>query len=73
MPNDRPSRWLMTTDELAARLGKPDVAVVDGSFYLPALKRAARAEYIAGQSFLGDLGILIRTVTAGGQRSSALK
>ena len=36
------------TDWLAERLGKPDVTVVDGSFYLPALKRDARAEYLAG-------------------------
>jgi thiosulfate/3-mercaptopyruvate sulfurtransferase len=41
------SRWLKSTDWLAANLGKPDVAVVDGSFYLPALKRDARAEYLA--------------------------
>ena len=38
---------LVTTDWLAARLGKPDVAVVDGSFYLPALKRDAKAEFLA--------------------------
>jgi thiosulfate/3-mercaptopyruvate sulfurtransferase len=29
-------------------LDKPDVTIVDGSFYLPALKRDARAEYLAG-------------------------
>ena len=33
---------------LADRLGAPDVAVVDGSFYLPAMKRDAAAEYLAG-------------------------
>src|SRR5689334_4880826 len=43
-----PSRWLISTDALAARLGQPDVAVVEGSFYLPALKRDADAEYLAG-------------------------
>jgi thiosulfate/3-mercaptopyruvate sulfurtransferase len=49
MPNDPlPSRWLMSTDWLAARLGAPDLAVVDASFYLPALKRDAGAEYLAG-------------------------
>jgi len=49
MSNDPlPSRWLVSTDWLAARLGQPDIAVVDGSFYLPALKRDAGAEYLAG-------------------------
>jgi thiosulfate/3-mercaptopyruvate sulfurtransferase len=42
------SRWLVSTDWLAARLGQPDVVVVDGSFYLPAMKRDAAAEYLAG-------------------------
>jgi thiosulfate/3-mercaptopyruvate sulfurtransferase len=43
-----PSRWLVSTDWLAARLGAPATAVVDGSFYLPALRRDAKAEYLAG-------------------------
>jgi thiosulfate/3-mercaptopyruvate sulfurtransferase len=42
-----PSRWLVTTDWLAARLGSSDTVVVDGSFYLPAMKRDAKAEYLA--------------------------
>src|SRR5947209_17858923 len=42
------SRWLVTTDWLAARLGAPDVVVVDGSFYLPTQKRDAAAEYRTG-------------------------
>jgi thiosulfate/3-mercaptopyruvate sulfurtransferase len=42
------SRWLVTTDWLAARLGTPDLSIVDGSFYLPAQKRDAAAEYRAG-------------------------
>jgi thiosulfate/3-mercaptopyruvate sulfurtransferase len=42
------SRWLVTTEWLAARLGTPDTVVVDGSFYLPAMKRNAHAEYRAG-------------------------
>jgi thiosulfate/3-mercaptopyruvate sulfurtransferase len=48
MSDPRPpaSRWLVTTDWLAARLREPEVTVVDGSFYLPALKRDARAEYL---------------------------
>ena len=42
------SKWLVTTEWLAARLGKPELSVVDGSFYLPALNRDAKAEYLAG-------------------------
>jgi Rhodanese-related sulfurtransferase len=42
------SRWLVGTDWLAARLGQSDVVVVDGSFYLPAMKRDPAAEYLAG-------------------------
>jgi thiosulfate/3-mercaptopyruvate sulfurtransferase len=42
------SRWLVTTDWLATRLANSEVVVVDGSFYLPALKRDAAAEYLAG-------------------------
>ena len=49
MPNESPSsRWLVSTDWLAARLTAPDTVVVDGSFYLPALKRDAKAEHLAG-------------------------
>jgi len=49
MPDERlASRWLVSTDWLAARLQNSDVAIVDGSFYLPALKRDATAEYLAG-------------------------
>jgi thiosulfate/3-mercaptopyruvate sulfurtransferase len=48
MPDERPaSPWLVSTDWLAARLDNPEVVVVDGSFYLPALKRDAAAEYLA--------------------------
>jgi thiosulfate/3-mercaptopyruvate sulfurtransferase len=48
-PPARPpsSKNLVTTDWLAARLGEPEVSVVDGSFYLPALNRNARAEFEA--------------------------
>jgi thiosulfate/3-mercaptopyruvate sulfurtransferase len=42
------SRWLVSTDWLAARLAAPATSIVDGSFYLPALKRDAAAEYLAG-------------------------
>jgi thiosulfate/3-mercaptopyruvate sulfurtransferase len=46
--NARPSRWLKTTEWLAGELGKPNVVPVDGSYYLPAQKRDARAEFLAG-------------------------
>ena len=45
--NIQTSRWLVSTDRLAARLGEPDLVVIDGSYHLPAAKRDARAEYRA--------------------------
>jgi len=39
------SRWLKSTEWLAANLGK--VVVVDGSYYLSVQKRDAKAEYLA--------------------------
>jgi thiosulfate/3-mercaptopyruvate sulfurtransferase len=42
------SPWLVSTDWLADRLGAPEIVVVDGSFYLPAMQRDAAAEYLAG-------------------------
>ncbi|MBI4635260.1 MAG: 3-mercaptopyruvate sulfurtransferase [Candidatus Rokubacteria bacterium] len=36
---------LVTTEWLAARLGAPDLRVVDGSWHMPQLKRDARAEF----------------------------
>src|SRR5262245_57972440 len=47
-PTKPASPWLVTTDWLASRLKSPDLVVVDGSFYLPAHKRDAAAEYRAG-------------------------
>ena len=41
------SRWLKSTEWLAAQIGKPNVAVVDGSYYLTTQKRDAKAEYLA--------------------------
>ena len=41
------SRWLKSTEWLAGELGKPEVAVIDGSYYLPTQNRDARAEYVA--------------------------
>lgn len=50
MSDSRPpaSQRLVTTDWLAERLGRPEVTIVDGSFYLPAMKRDAKAEFLAG-------------------------
>src|SRR5580658_8064353 len=42
------SKWLVTTDWLAANLAAPGLVVLDGSYYLPAMKRDAAAEYLAG-------------------------
>jgi hypothetical protein len=42
-PPSLASRWLVSTDWLAARLDSPDTAVVDGSYYLPAMKRRPQA------------------------------
>lgn len=42
------SRWLKSTAWLADQLGKPNVVVVDGSFYLPTQNRDPVAEYRAG-------------------------
>jgi thiosulfate/3-mercaptopyruvate sulfurtransferase len=42
------SKWLVTTEWLAANLGAPGLVVLDGSFYLPAMNRDAAAEYLAG-------------------------
>jgi thiosulfate/3-mercaptopyruvate sulfurtransferase len=41
------SRRLVTTAWLADHLDAPDVVVVDGSYYLPTMKRNAREEYLA--------------------------
>ncbi len=49
MANQTPSsRWLKSTEWLAAKLGDAGVIPVDGSYYLPTQKRDARAEYLAG-------------------------
>src|SRR5689334_13350032 len=47
MPASTSSRWLKSTEWLAGQLGKTDVVIVDGSYYLPAQKRDAKAEYLA--------------------------
>jgi thiosulfate/3-mercaptopyruvate sulfurtransferase len=43
-----PSRWLKSTGWLAENLKRPDVVVVDGSFYLATQKRDAAKEYQDG-------------------------
>jgi thiosulfate/3-mercaptopyruvate sulfurtransferase len=48
MSTDPSSQWLKSTDWLAGQIGKPNVVIVDGSFYLATQKRDAKAEYIAG-------------------------
>jgi thiosulfate/3-mercaptopyruvate sulfurtransferase len=48
LPPHPASKWLVTTDWLAANLGSPHLVVVDASYYLPAMKRDAAAEYLAG-------------------------
>lgn len=45
MPN--PSKWIVETDWLAARLGSPDLVILDGTMHLPTSGRNARAEYDA--------------------------
>ena len=42
-----PSPWLVSTDWLSEHLNDPKLVVVDGSFYLPALKRDAEAEFLS--------------------------
>lgn len=42
------SPFLVTPEWLADRLGQPDVAIVDASWYLPAMNRDHKAEYAAG-------------------------
>src|SRR5882724_9124077 len=49
MPEEQlPSRWLVSTDWLASHLNDPNMIVLDGSFYLPALKRDANSEFLTG-------------------------
>lgn len=38
--------WLVSTEWLEAHLAAPDIVAVDGSFYLPAMNRNARQEYL---------------------------
>jgi thiosulfate/3-mercaptopyruvate sulfurtransferase len=42
------SQALVTTQWLQDHLDAPDIVVVDGSYYLPTMKRNAREEYLAG-------------------------
>jgi len=47
MPDDKPAP-LVSTEWLAARLRRPDLRVVDGSWYLPTVGRDAAKEYAEG-------------------------
>ena len=48
MPDEKlASRWLVSTDWLAAHLDDPQVVVLDSSYYLANAKRDAQAEYLA--------------------------
>ncbi|KQV83594.1 3-mercaptopyruvate sulfurtransferase [Rhizobium sp. Root1220] len=46
--SEEKSRFVVSADWLQAELGKPDLRVLDASFYLPAQKRDADAEYAGG-------------------------
>lgn len=46
--NDILPQPLVSTEWLAANLGSPDLKVVDGSWYLPAMNRDPKAEFLAG-------------------------
>jgi thiosulfate/3-mercaptopyruvate sulfurtransferase len=49
MPDEKlASRWLVSTDWLAAHLTDPNVVVLDCSYYLANHKRDAQAEYLSG-------------------------
>ena len=47
-PAKHSSPWLVSTEWLTEKLGKPDVVVVDASYFVPAQNRNAHAEYRAG-------------------------
>ncbi len=47
MAENLSSRWLKSTEWLAGQLGKPNVVIVDASYYLTTQKRDAKAEYVA--------------------------
>ena len=57
-----PSKRFVSTEWLAEHLGDPNVAIVDGSFYLAALKRDATAEYLAAH--IPGAGIAIPPIVA---------
>jgi thiosulfate/3-mercaptopyruvate sulfurtransferase len=46
--NEPSSRFIVTTEWLAARLGQPDVVAVDATYFLPNVTRDANAEFLAG-------------------------
>jgi thiosulfate/3-mercaptopyruvate sulfurtransferase len=48
MTTVRDSAFFVTTDQLAQSLGALDLAVIDGTFFMPDEGRDAKAEYLAG-------------------------
>ena len=48
MAEQNPFPWLVSPQWLSERLGRPRIRIVDGSFYLPAMKRDPAAEFLAG-------------------------
>lgn len=48
MSDQTDTRFIVTTDWLAQKLGAPDVVPVDGSYYIPTVKRDPAAEFLAG-------------------------
>ncbi len=68
MPNDTPLPAIVSTEWLAARLGRPDVKIVDASWYLPDSGRDAAAEYAAGHI----PGAVLYDLEASSNRSSSL-
>jgi thiosulfate/3-mercaptopyruvate sulfurtransferase len=57
---------LCTTQELDARLGEPDLAVIDASWYLPNEHRDARTEYLAAHipgAVFFDIDVIADTTT----------
>lgn len=44
-----PSPYVVSTQWLAERLNAPDIAIIDASWHLPAAKRDAKTEFLAGR------------------------
>ena len=62
------SPFVVSPEWLAARLGKPDVSIIDASWYLPDQKRDAKAEYAASHI----QGAVFFDIDANSDKSSSL-